>query len=124
GQMEQAEEIDEVTFDKTQTAQVLQFFFGKTQLAQCVHFGTDLVQVGPQVHSRCAALVTVFDLRSGKVMQHHLHHAELVQVGVEQRSNYHDGAVRARIVSSHHSISSPPPLPGHGTTPARVMVAP
>jgi hypothetical protein len=25
-------------------------------------------------------------------MQHHLHHRELVQIGVEQRSNNHDGA--------------------------------
>src|SRR3546814_5849864 len=63
------------------------------------------------------SLVAIFDLGSGKVMQHHLHHAELVQVGVEQRSNYHDGAVRARFVSSHHSISNPPPRPGHRTTP-------
>ncbi|KAG1243784.1 hypothetical protein G6F65_022189 [Rhizopus arrhizus] len=31
---------------------------------------------------------------SGELMQHHLHHAEFVQIGVEQRSDYHDCAYR------------------------------
>ena len=45
-----------------------------------------------------AALELVLDLRAGEVMQHHLHHGELVQVGVEQRLDDH----AARIVTSDH----------------------
>ena len=42
-----------------------------------------------------AALELVLDLRAGEVVQHDLHHGELVQVGVEQRLDDH----AAQIVS-------------------------
>jgi hypothetical protein len=59
-----------------------------------VHFLADFVQVGTQVDPGSTAFVTVLDLGSGKMMQNHLHHAEFIQIGVEQRSDYHDGAFR------------------------------
>lgn len=92
--MEQFEEIDEVAFDETQATQIFKFVLGEAQLAQLVHFFANFVQVGAQVDPRSPAFVTVLDLGSGKLMQHHLHHAEFIQVGVEQRGDYHDCAYR------------------------------
>src|SRR5690606_7128860 len=74
GQMEQAQEINEVAFDEAQISQVLQFFVCEAQLAQCVHFVPDLVEIGSQVDAWGTALVPVLDLGSGKMMQYHLHH--------------------------------------------------
>ncbi|MNS28924.1 hypothetical protein D3C72_609130 [compost metagenome] len=94
GQVEQAEEIDEVAFDEAQAAQVIQFVLGEAQLAQLVHLFADFIQIGAQVGPSGAALVTVLDLCSGKLMQYHLHHAEFIQIGVEQRGDYHGCAYR------------------------------
>lgn len=93
-QVEQFEEVDEVAFDKAQIAQIFKFVGGEAQLAQLVHFFADFVQIGTQVDALRAAFVTVLDLGSGELMQHHLHHAEFVQIGVEQRSDYHGCAYR------------------------------
>ncbi|MCY1314477.1 hypothetical protein D9M70_651310 [compost metagenome] len=94
GHVEQLEEINEVALDKTQAAEIFKFVVGEPKLAQLVHFLADFVQIGAQVHPGSTAFVTVLDLGSGKLMQDHLHHAEFIQVGVEQRGNYHDCAFR------------------------------
>src|SRR3989442_15802871 len=44
-----------------------------------------------------AALETVLDLCPGKLMQHHLHHREFVQVGIEQAGDDHG---QSRAVSA------------------------
>jgi hypothetical protein len=65
-------------------AQVLEFVLAEAQRAQRPHLLADLVHVGHQVDARIAALEAVLDVRAREVMQHHLHHRELVQVGVEK----------------------------------------
>jgi hypothetical protein len=82
GQVKQAQEIDEIALDEAQPAQVIQFLVAKAQLAQVVNLRSYLVHVRTQVHAGRAALVPVFHLRGRKMMEDHLHHAELVQVGV------------------------------------------
>lgn len=123
GQMEQAQEVDEIALDEAQAAQIIQLLAGEAQLAQLVHLGAYFVEIGPQIDARSTALVAVLDLCSRKMMQHDLHHAEFVQVRVEQRCDDHDGAkLLPRNVSAHHSI----PRAGGpaATTGARVLVAP
>ena len=51
---------------------------------------------GAQVDAGVAALEAVLDLRAREMMQHDLHHRELVQVGVEQRRDDHRRAVDRR----------------------------
>jgi hypothetical protein len=81
-QVEQVEEIDEVALDKPQTAQIIELVLAKAQLAQGLDFSAYLVHVGHKVDARRAAAKTVFHLRRRKVVQHHLHHRELVEIGV------------------------------------------
>ena len=59
----------------------------------------DLGDVRRQVDIGVAALEPILDLRPRKVMQHDLHHRELVEVGIEQRRNDHAGAAGWRADS-------------------------
>jgi hypothetical protein len=82
-QAEQPEEIHEVALDEPQAAQIVQLFFGEAQLAKRMDLGADLVQVGAQIDVGRTAFIAILHLRRGKVMQHDLHHAELVQIRIE-----------------------------------------
>ena len=55
----------------------------------CRSAGADLVDVRPEFHALGAALEAVLDLRAREMVQHDLHHRELVQVGIEQRLDDH-----------------------------------
>src|SRR5690606_39491455 len=90
-EVEQAEEVDEVRLDEAQPAQVVQLLRGGTQRAQGVDLFGDRVQVRHQVHAFGAAAEQVLDLRAGMLVQHRLHHRQLVQVGVQQRGNDRHG---------------------------------
>jgi hypothetical protein len=59
------------------------------QRAQGRDLLADLGDVRRQLDVGVAALEAVFDLRPREVVQHDLHHRELVQVGVEQRLDDH-----------------------------------
>jgi len=83
-ELKEREEIDEVRFHEAPSAQVSELRVGEAQLAQVRYLGTDLIDVAREIDSRRPALELVLDLRAGKVVQHDLHHRELVQVGVEQ----------------------------------------
>jgi hypothetical protein len=86
-ELEQAQEVDEVALDEAHRAHVVQLGFGKAQFAQLADLVADLVHVRRQLHAGRPALELVFDLRARKLVQHRLHHGELVQVGVEQALN-------------------------------------
>ncbi|MNY31556.1 hypothetical protein D3C86_1657230 [compost metagenome] len=81
-QVEQSQEIDEIALDEAHAAQVVEFFLGEAELAEVGHFGANLVDIRGQVDARIAALEPVLDLSLREAVQHHLHHCELVQVGV------------------------------------------
>ena len=83
-QMEQAQEIDEIAFQEPPAAQVVELAAGKPQAAQAADLALDLADVRRQVDACGAALEPILDLRGREMMQHDLHHRELVQVGVEQ----------------------------------------
>jgi hypothetical protein len=83
-ELEQPKEVDEVALDEAQAAEVGQLLLAKAQGAQPVDLLPDLVDMRCEVDARVATLEAVFDVRPGEVMQHHLHHRELVQVSVEQ----------------------------------------
>ncbi len=87
--MKQAEQIDEVALEKAPAAQILELAPGKAQAAKAGDLALDLGDVRRQVDAWRAALEPVLDLRFRKMMQHDLHHGELVQVRVEQRVNDH-----------------------------------
>src|SRR5450755_4253977 len=87
--MEQAQKIDELASQAAPAAQVVELAVRKPQPAQSADFALDLRDVRRQVDSRGTALEPILDLRGGKMMQHDLHHRELVQDGVEQRLDDH-----------------------------------
>ncbi len=118
-QMEQAQEIDKIALDEAQAAKIIQLFVGETQLAQLMHLLADFVQVGAQIDPRRAALIAIFDLGGREMVQHHLHHGKLVQVGIEQRSDNHDAW---GSICGNHSISGVSPVPD--TLPASRVIVP
>src|SRR5207248_1404491 len=87
------EEVDEVRLHEAQRAQIVELVLAKTKLRERAHLVADLVEVRPEVDALGAALELVFDLRAREVMQHDLHHGELVQVGVQQRLDDHPGSI-------------------------------
>jgi hypothetical protein len=90
-ELEQAEQIDEVALEETPAPQVFELFVRESQGAQCDDLALDLIEVRCQVDVRGPAFEAVFDLRTGKMVQHDLHHRELVQIGIEQRLDDHAG---------------------------------
>ena len=87
--LEQPEQVDEVALEEAPRAQVAELAAREAQLAERRNLALDLADVGRQVDARRAALEAVFDLGPREVMQHDLHHRELVEVGVEQRLDDH-----------------------------------
>src|SRR5438132_8768338 len=87
--MKQAEQIDEVALEKAPATQILELAPSKAQAAKAGDLALDLGDVRCQVDAWRAALEPVLDLRFRKMMQHDLHHGELVQIRVEQRVNDH-----------------------------------
>ncbi|MPN52639.1 hypothetical protein SDC9_200301 [bioreactor metagenome] len=81
-ELEQTQEIDKIALDETQRTQIGQLGILKAQLAQRTDLFADFIDVRSQLHARVAAFETVLHLRTRKLMQHHLHHREFVQVGV------------------------------------------
>src|ERR1700720_803281 len=84
-----AEQVDEVALEKAPAAQILELAPSKAQAAKAGDLALDLGDVRCQVDVWRAALEAVLDLRFRKMMQHDLHHGELVQISVEQRINNH-----------------------------------
>ena len=88
-ELEQAQKVHKVAFDKAQRTQVGQFLILKTQAAETANFLPDVIGMGRQVHPGVAALEAVLHLGARKLVQHHLHHGELVQVGVQKAGDDH-----------------------------------
>ena len=90
---ENRQEIDKVALDEAHGLEVGQLRILELQAAQPADFLAYLVHVERQVahagRAGVAALELVFHLGSGELVQHHLHHGELVQVGVEQAGDDH-----------------------------------
>ena len=84
-----AEEVDEIRLHEAQAAQVRELLLAEAQRVQRRDLATDLADVGPQVDALGAAAEAVLDLRAREMVQHDLHHGELVQVGVEQGLDDH-----------------------------------
>src|SRR6202163_4528465 len=97
-QMKQAEQIDEVALEKAPAAQILELAPSKAQAAKAGDLALDLGDVRGQGDVWRAALEPVLDLRFRKIMQHDLHHRELVQIRVEQRINDHAWSRAGRSV--------------------------
>src|SRR5450631_3787755 len=87
--MKQPEQVHEIALEEAPAAQIGEFATGKAKRAKRADFALDFTQIRREVHTRRAALETVFDLGTRKVMQYHLHHGELVEIGVEQRLDDH-----------------------------------
>ncbi len=79
---------------KRQPRRYVELVGAEAQAAQRADLVADLVDVGREVDVRVAALEAVLDLRARKMMQHDLHHRELVEVGVEQRLDDHRAVAR------------------------------
>src|SRR5438132_813699 len=133
-ELEQAQEIDEVRLHEAQAAQVRELFFAEPERVERRELRADRVEMGTQVDALGAAPEPVLDLRAGKVVQHDLHHGELVQVGVQQRLDDHAcrivtlGACAAvtRFIATltwwrSSSTLPPPPKSRRATTSVRPM---
>src|SRR6185436_10974688 len=92
-EMEQAEKIDEIRLHEAQATQIGEFLVAEAHLAQVGDARANFVGVGRKIDALGAALEDVLDLRARKMVQHDLHHRELVQVGVEQRLDDHPGRI-------------------------------
>ena len=88
-QFEQAQKIDEITFNESQRSQIGKFVVFKVQAAKRLNFASNFVHIGRQIDTRISALETILDLGTRKLMQNHLHHGEFVEVGVQQTGNDH-----------------------------------
>src|SRR5690606_27339767 len=80
-------EVDEVRRHEAQPAQPLELIRREAQLAQRVDLRGDFIDVPGQVHPRGPAAEAVDRVRTRVLVQHRLHHGELVQVRVEQGFN-------------------------------------
>ena len=81
--LEKTEKVDEIALEEAELPQVVQLLVGEAQRAQRLDLALDVVDERHQVHALVAALEAVLHLCPGEVMQHHLHHRELVQVGIK-----------------------------------------
>ena len=70
-------------------AQVGELVGRELEAAERADLVADLADVRGQVDARVAAAEPVLHLRTRKLMQHHLHHGELVEVCVQQTGNDH-----------------------------------
>ena len=90
-EVEQAEEIDEVRLHEAQAAQVGELGSRSAACRSAAPRGS-LPDAAAGPRPRCGT-EAVLDLRAREVMQHHLHHGELVQVGVQQRLDDHAAGI-------------------------------
>ena len=123
-EVEQAEEVDEVRLDEAQPVQPVEFVGCEAQRAQPVDRLGNRVDMPRQVDARRAAAETVTRVRRRVLVQHRLHHRELVQVGVEQRADHVVPARRAAAsirgrrenqraqIASHTAARTPAPRDG------------
>ena len=91
---EDAQEIGKVALDETQRTQIGKLLLRETQRTQMADFLANLLHIRRQPDARVAALEAVLHLRARKLVQHHLHHGELVQIGIEQAFNDHGPSAR------------------------------
>ncbi|MNF67244.1 hypothetical protein D3C84_490500 [compost metagenome] len=77
------EKAQEVRLEEADALQEAQLIGTQAQLGQAFDLKTDLRQIGAQVLAVAAAKFP-FDFHVGVVVQHRLHHGQLVEVGVEQ----------------------------------------
>ena len=103
-ELEESEQVDEIALEEAPAAQVRELVRREAQRAEAADLVANLGDVRRQVDVRIAALETVLDLRSRKVMQDDLHHRELVEVGVEQRRDDHAGAAGATRRCGRHAM--------------------
>ncbi|MNM69342.1 hypothetical protein D3C81_809340 [compost metagenome] len=80
---EQAEKADEVWLDERDLLQVGQLVVRDADIGQLLDLVTDFRQIGREVLAIAAAELPLH-LGVGVVVQHRLHHAQLVEVGVQQ----------------------------------------
>ena len=80
---EQTEEAQEVRFQEGDALKETQLIGTQAQLGQALDLMTDLGQIRAQILGVAAAELP-FDFDVGVVVQHRLHHRQLVEVGVEQ----------------------------------------
>jgi len=98
-QMEQREKLDEVALDEAHAPQIIELVVGEAQIAQLAHFVANLIDIRHEIDILGPAAEAVFHARGREMMQNDLHHRELVQISIEQRSNNHDGANRTAAIT-------------------------
>ena len=95
-EMKEREEVDEIALDEAHPAKVFELLFLEAQMAELAHFVAYLIDIRHEIDIRRAAAELVFRVRRREVMQHDLHHRELVEIGIEQRMDNHGSRRTAR----------------------------
>jgi len=83
-QVEQAQKLDEIGLEVALRGEEIQFLGIQAERAQLLDLALQFAGQRLEIHIRCATLETVFHLGARELMQHDVHHRELVDVGVEQ----------------------------------------
>lgn len=88
-EMKETEKIHKVAFDEAKVAKVIQLVFLHRKRTQMLNFLSNLIRIRTQIHPFGSATEAIFHVGVRELMQHTLHHRELVEVGIEKRLNNH-----------------------------------
>ena len=83
---------DESASGKTtfiEPAEIIELVLLHRQRAQVLDFLSNLIRIRTQIHPFGSATEAIFHVGVRELMQHTLHHRELVEVGIEKRLNNH-----------------------------------
>ena len=92
-EVKKAQEFDEVALDEAQRGQIRELLLAHRERAQMVDLGLNVRHIGTQINALGAAPEAVAHVGVGELMQHALHHRELIKVGVKQRFDDHGQTV-------------------------------
>ena len=94
--MKGREEVNEIALDEAHPAKIFKLFFFEAQVAELAYFVAYFIYVRHEIDLRRTAPEFVFCVCRREVMQHDLHHCELVEIGIEQRMDNHGSRRTAR----------------------------
>lgn len=88
-EMKETEEIHKVALDEAKTAEIIELVLLHRQRTQVLDFLSNLIDIRTQIHTFGTATKAILHVGVRKLMQHALHHRELIEVGIEKRINNH-----------------------------------
>jgi hypothetical protein len=88
-QVEEAQKIDKVAPDIAKAREILKLTLRELEAAEMIDLFIDFAEVRPEIHSVVPALEPIAHNGAGELMQHALHHRELIEVRIKERLDNH-----------------------------------